>query len=153
VLVAAGFLGLRRPSSAFVLVAAAASTVLFVHAVQTIDYLRGGTEPGVYTCSERRLEHCIGFLAPAVHDVRTEILRKPIANEPEFYGPDRSSYRSGGLIGWSIAGWTIAVYSFVAWFRGVLVFTRRWWIAVAVDAAIGLAVLGYLAWKVLQNLE
>ena len=147
---ALGIVGLARPHRWVVFAVAGVATVLSVQAIRTTDYLRGGDEPGVYTCEAERLDDCVGFLAPAVRDLRAEILRKPIAQEPEFLGSGERSYRSGGRSGWTLMGWTIAVFSFVAWFRAALAMTGRVGVAFAVVGVIGLVVLLYLFAKLLE---
>ena len=153
ILVATGVLGLRQPRLWGIVLVAALMTALFVHALRAGDYFRGWDEFGVYTCEQRRLEDCIGFLAPAVQDLRADILRKPIAREREFYGPEPEEFRAAGRVGWTVIGWTIAVFSFVAWFRAVFLLTRRTWASLLAVAAIGLFVLAYLLLKLLENLE
>lgn len=152
-LVLAGLLGLRQPRVWLIVFVAAVTSGLFVHALRTTDYVREWDPVGVYSCEQQRLEDCIGFLAPAVEDLRADILRMPIAREREFYGPEEYEYRTGGRIGWTLTGWTIAVFSFVAWFRAVFLLTRRTWASLLVVAAIGLFVLAYLVFKVLESLE
>jgi hypothetical protein len=153
ILVATGILGLRQPRLWGIGLVAALMTALFVHALRAGDYFGGWDESGVHMCEQRRLEDCIGFLAPAVQDLRADILRKPIAREREFYGPAPEDFRAGGRVGWTVIGWTIAVFSFVAWFRAVFLLTRRTLASLLVVTAIGLIVLAYLFLKALENLE
>jgi hypothetical protein len=47
-------------------------------------------------------------------------------------------------------GWTIAVFSFVAWYRAALAVTGRVRVAFAVVGVIGLVVLLYLFAKLLE---
>jgi hypothetical protein len=145
-----GLIGLLRPSRWAVLAVAGLATILFVQSLRTISYFHYAGGIGVLTCEEPRLEGCIGFLAPAVRDLRADILRKPIAREPEFLGPGQRSYRSGGRSGWTLMGGTIAVFSFVAWFRAALAVTGRVGVAFAVVGVIGLVVLLYLFAKLLE---
>lgn len=146
-----GLIGLLRPSMWGVLAVAGVTTVLFVQSLRTIGYFHDPGGTGTHSCEEARLEGCIGFLAPAVRDLRADILRKPIAREPEFLGPGESSYRSSGRSGWTLMGWTIAVFSFVAWFRAALAVTGRVGVAFAVIGVIGLVVLLYLFAKLLES--
>jgi hypothetical protein len=148
-----GLLGGRQPRAWMIPLVAAVMTLLFVHAVRATDYIRDGDEVGVYTCDQPQLEDCIGFLAPAVRDLRADILRKPIAREREFHGPERNDFRTSGRIGWTLMGWTVAVFSFVAWFRTAFLITRRTWASLLVVTAVGLFVLAYLVLKILENLE
>jgi hypothetical protein len=145
-----GLVGLLRPGRVAVLAVAAVATVLFVQSLRTIGYFHEAGGKGVHTCEEPRLEGCIGFLAPAVRDLRGELLRMPIAREPEFLGPGERDYRSGGRSGWTLMGWTIAVFSFVAWFRAALAVTGRVGVAFVVVGVIGLVVLLYLFAKLLE---
>jgi hypothetical protein len=145
-----GLTGLLRPSKSAVLAVAGVTTILFVQSLRTMGYFHDAGGIGVHSCEEPRLEGCIGFLAPAVRDLRADILRKPIAQDPEFLGPGKNSYRSGSRNGWTLMGWTIAVFSFVAWYRAALAVTGRVRVAFAVVGVIGLVVLLYLFAKLLE---
>jgi hypothetical protein len=150
-----GLFGFRQPRTWAIVVVAALITALFVHNLRARDYVWGGEEVGVgvSTCEQPRLEDCIGFLAPAVRDLRADILKKPIAREREFYGPETNEFRTHGRIGWTLIGWAIAVFSFVAWFRTAFLVTGRTVPSLLMVAAIGLILLAYLFLKVVENLE
>jgi hypothetical protein len=148
-----GLVGVARPRSWLIFVVAAAMTVLFIHTVRTTDYVRDGDEVGVYLCEQPKLDNCIGFLAPAVADLRADILRLPIAREREFLAPGRNDFRTGGRLGWMMIGWAIAVFSFVAWFRAAFLVTNQMLPSLLFVVAIGLFVLGYFFVKAVAGLE
>jgi hypothetical protein len=102
---AAGVLGTRRPAWWLVVAVAAVSLTAFVQTVRTVDYAE-------------RSSKSVGYLAPALEDFRAEVLRKPEARLPEYYGPGRGSIRK--LAGWKLVGWSVAILSLVAWFRTLL---------------------------------
>jgi hypothetical protein len=116
-----GIVGLARPSWWLVVAAAALAVPVFVQTVKTVDYATSPGDGGVYVCEqEGGLESCVGYLAPAVQEFRADVLRKPEAEEPEYYGPGRGDFSISTLAGWQLIGWSVAIFSLVIWFRAVL---------------------------------
>ena len=117
---ATGILGLLKPQTLLIVAVAAVTVPAFIQTIKTIDITPSQEDGGVYACDEPRLEDCIHYFAPAVRDFRADILRRRIAREPEFEGPSPSYFDVRRLGGWQLIGWTIGVFSLVAWFRAVL---------------------------------
>jgi hypothetical protein len=124
-LLAIGIAGALRPRAWLIVAAAVLTVPVFVQTVKTVDYAKS-PEGGVYGCEQPELEACVGYLAPAVQDFRADILRKPEARHPDYNAPLGSYYSIEHLIGWRLVGWSVAIFSLVAWFRAmVLVVPKR----------------------------
>jgi len=119
-LLVAGIAGVLRPRVWLIVAVAALTVPVFVQTVKTVDYARSPGGGGVYGCEQPELKDCVGYLAPAVRDFRADILRKPEARDPDYLGPEPSEYSIAQLTGWRLVGWTAALFSFVAWFRAIL---------------------------------
>ena len=117
---AIGIFGFMKPRRWLVVVVTAISIVAFVQTVKTVDYARSPGEVGVYSCQEESLGSCLGYLAPAVQELRADILRKPEAKEPEYLGPGPGAFNIRKLGGWQLVGWSVAIFSLLTWFRTVL---------------------------------
>ena len=89
----------------------------------------------------------MGYLAPAVRDFRADILRKPEARDPDYLGPEPSYYSIEQLTGWRLVGWSVALFSLVAWFRAMLLVVPKKRYAVLLYAGllvlIAIVVLGW----------
>ena len=116
---AIGIAGALRPRRWLIVAAVVLTVPLFVQTVRTVDYAKS-PEGGVYACDEPELEDCVGYLAPAVQDFRADILRKPEARDPDYNAPEPSYYSIDHLAGWQLVGWTVVVFSLVAWMRAML---------------------------------
>ena len=135
-LLAAGILGALRPRRWLIVAVAVLTIPIFVQTVKTDDYARSPGGGGVYACDEPELEDCIGYLAPAVQDLRADILRKPEAREPEYRGPEPSYYSIEQLTGWRLVAWSVVLFSLVAWFRALLLFVPKKRYAVPIYAGL-----------------
>jgi hypothetical protein len=145
-LLAAGIAGALRPRCWLVVAAAVLTVPVFVQAVKTVDYAKS-PDGGVYACEQPELERCVGYLAPAVGDFRADILRKPEARHADYLGPERSSYSIEPLTGWRIVGWSVVLFSLVAWLRAMLLVVPKRRYAVLLYAGllvlIAIIVLGW----------
>jgi hypothetical protein len=145
---AIGIAGALRPRVWLIVAAAVLTVPVFVQTVRTVDYARSPGDIGVYACEQPELENCVGYLAPAVRDFRADILRKPEARNPEYLGPEPSEYNIKQLTGWRLVGWTVALFSFVAWFRAILLVVPKLRYAVLLYAGllVLVAIVVFLWW-------
>jgi hypothetical protein len=116
---AIGILGLLKQGTLLIAVVAAVTVPAFVQTIRTID-INQTAEGGVLSCEKPRLEDCVHYLAPAVRDLRADILRRPIARHPDFLGPSPEYFSIRRLGGWQLIAWTIGAFSLFAWFRAAL---------------------------------
>ena len=133
---AIGIAGALRPSGRLIVAAAVLTVPVFVQTVRTVDYAESPGDIGVYACQQPELENCVGYLAPAVQDFRADILRKPEARHPEYLGPEPSEYSITRLTGWRLIGWTVTLFSLVAWFRALLLVVPKRRYAVLIYAGL-----------------
>ena len=152
-LLAAGIAGALRPRRWLIVAVAVLTVPVFVQTVKTVDYAQSPGDGGVYGCEQAELENCVGYLAPAVQDFRADVLRKPEAREPEYLGPEPSEYSIEPLTGWRLVGWTVAIFSLVAWFRAILLVVpkKRYAVLLYVGLVVAVALVVLLWW--LRNYE
>ena len=145
---AIGIAGALRPRVWLIVAAAVLTVPVFVQTVRTVDYAQSPGDIGVYGCEQPELKSCVGYLAPAVRDFRADILRKPEARDPEYLGPEPSDYNIKQLTGWRLVGWTVALFSFVAWFRAILLVVPKLRYAVLLYAGllVLVAIVVFLWW-------
>lgn len=117
---ATGILGLLKRRAWLIVVVVALTVPAVVQTIRTIDIQTAAEEGGVSSCEKPRLEDCVYYLAPAVRDLRADILRRPIARHPDFLGPSPDYFSVRRLSGWQLIGWTVGVFSLFAWFRAAL---------------------------------
>ena len=146
-LLAAGIAGALRPRRWLVVAAAVLTVPVFVQAVKTVDYAKS-PDGGVYACEQPELERCVGYLAPAVGDFRADILRKPEARHADYLGPERSSYSIEPLTGWRIVGWSVVLFSLVAWLRAMLLVVpkRRYAVLLYAGLLVLIAIIVFGWW-------
>jgi hypothetical protein len=146
-LLAAGIAGALRPRRWLVVAAAVLTVPVFVQAVKTVDYAKS-PDGGVYACEQPELERCVGYLAPAVGDFRADILRKPEARRADYLGPERSSYSIEPLTGWRIVGWSVVLFSLVAWLRAMLLVVpkRRYAVLLYAGLLVLIAIIVFGWW-------
>jgi hypothetical protein len=145
---AIGIAGALRPRGWLIVAAAVLTVPVFVQTVRTVDYARSPGDIGVYACEQPELENCVGYLAPAVRDFRADILRKPEARDPDYLGPEPSDYNIKQLTGWQLVGWTVALFSFVAWFRAMLLVVpkKRYAVLIYAGLLVLVAIVVFLWW-------
>jgi hypothetical protein len=150
---AVGIAGALRPRAWLIVAAAVLTVPVFVQTVRTVDYARSPGDIGVYACEQPKLGNCVGYLASAVQDFRADILRKPEARKPEYLGPEPSEYNIKQLTGWQLIGWTVALFSLVAWFRALLLVVpkKRYAVLIYVGLLVLIAIV-VLGWW-LRNYE
>jgi hypothetical protein len=145
-LLATGIAGALRPRGWLVVAAAVLTVPVFVQTVKTVDYAKS-PEGGVYGCEQPELETCVGYLTPAVRDFRADILRKPEARHPDYLGPGRGDFSIEHLTGWRLVGWSVALFSLVAWFRAmVLVVPKQRYAALLYAGLLVLIAIVVLMW-------
>ena len=147
-LLVAGIAGALRPRKWLIVAVAVLTVPAFVQTVKTVDYARDPGGGGVYACTHTELADCVGYLAPAVQDFRADILRKPEAREPEYLGPEPSEYSIQPLTGWRLVGWSVALFSLVAWFWALLLIVpkRRYAALIYVGLLVLIAILALSFW-------
>jgi hypothetical protein len=145
---AIGIAGALRPRGWLIVAAAVLSVPVFVQTVRTVDYARSPGDIGVYACEQPELKNCVGYLAPAVRDFRADILRKPEARDPEYLGPEPSDYNIKQLTGWRLVGWSVALFSLVAWFRAIwlVVPKKRYAVLLYAGLVVLIAIVVFLWW-------
>jgi hypothetical protein len=145
---AIGIAGALRPRGWLIVAAAVVSVPVFVQTVRTVDYARSPGDIGVYACEQPELKNCVGYLAPAVRDFRADILRKPEARDPEYLGPEPSEYNIKQLTGWRLVGWSVALFSLVAWFRAIwlVVPKKRYAVLLYAGLVVLIAIVVFLWW-------
>jgi hypothetical protein len=145
---AIGIAGALRPRGWLIVAAAVVSVPVFVQTVRTVDYARSPGDIGVYACEQPELKNCVGYLAPAVRDFRADILRKPEARDPEYLGPEPSDYNIKQLTGWRLVGWSVALFSLVAWFRAIwlVVPKKRYAVLLYAGLVVLIAIVVFLWW-------
>lgn len=114
-----GIAGALTPRRWLIVAVTVLTVPVFVQTVKTVDYAKS-PEGGVYACDKPELQDCVGYLAPAVRDFRADILRKPEARHRDYNAPEPTYFSIEHLTGWKLVGWTAALFSFVAWFRALL---------------------------------
>jgi hypothetical protein len=147
-LLVAGIAGALRPRKWLIVAVAALTVPAFVQTVKTVDYARSPGDGGVYACQHPELAACVGYLAPAVQDFRADILRKPEARNPEYLGPEPSDHSIEPLTGWRLVGWSVALFSFVAWFWALLLVVpkRRYAALIYVGLLVLIAIFALSFW-------
>jgi hypothetical protein len=146
-LLAIGIVGALRPRGWLIVAAAVLTVPVFVQTVRTVDYADSPGDIGVYACEQPELRNCVGYLAPAVQDFRADILRKPEARNPEYLGPEPSYYNIKHLTGWRLVGWTVALFSLVAWLRAMLlVVPKRRYAVLLYAGLLVLVAIVVLSW-------